>query len=96
MLSEAGKSYNSTKIVNPYNTMKRFRYYQLEPIRSNRKIAKINQTIDVNLPYQNDSFALRYAKDITLNTNHSPNHATVETTSPRQIFPKAAFERYIG
>lgn len=96
MLSEAGKLYSSTKVVNPYDTMKRFRYYQLDPIRSNRKIPKAHQTLDVNLRGKNDSFSLRYAKDITLNTNHYPNYSTIETALPRQGFSKGAVERYIG
>ena len=96
MLSEAGKHYSNTVVVNPYDTMKRLKYYQLEPIRSHRKIPKAHQTLDGNLRGKKDSFSLRYAKDITVNTNHSPNHSTIEVASPRQIFQKAAFERIIG
>jgi hypothetical protein len=54
------------------------------------------QTLDVNLREKEDSFLLRYAKDISINTNHSPKHSIVQATSPRQLFAKASFERYIG
>lgn len=32
MLSEAGRSYNKTRVVSPYRTRQRFRYYQLPPV----------------------------------------------------------------
>lgn len=96
MLSYAGKSYSKTRVVSPYSTRQRFLYYQLEPIKSNPKLPKHHQTLDSNLRGKNDSFLLRQHKEITLNTNHSPNYSTIQPESPRQIMPKAPLVRYIG
>ena len=37
MLSDAGRKYNQAKAVNPFDTNQRWRYYQLEPVKSTRK-----------------------------------------------------------
>lgn len=96
MLSEAGRSYDKTRVVHPYRTKQRFRYYQLPPVESNRLEPKLYQTLDTNLREKKDSYLLRYAKDITINTDHSPDFNLSKPTSPRQIFPKAPLIRFIG
>lgn len=53
-------------------------------------------TLDSNLREKRDSFILRYAKDVTVNTNHSPNYGLPKETSPRHSMPKARLVRYIG
>ena len=96
MLSSAGKSYEHTRVSSPYNTMQRWKYYQLEPVKSNKKFSKPYQTLDTNLRNKQDSFILRHHKEIVTGTNHFPNLSTIQTTSPRQKFSKGAVERYIG
>lgn len=54
------------------------------------------QTLDTNLREKQDSFLLRYAKEMTINTNHSPNYDIVKQNSPRQGFCRGAVVRYIG
>lgn len=91
MLSEAGRSYDKTRVVSPFRTRQRFRYYQLEPVKSNTRLPKPYHTLDTNLRGKQDSFVLRYAKDITINTDYSPDHDLIKPTPTRQIMGKAAF-----
>ena len=76
--------------------MRRFKYYQQDPVFSNKKIAKPYQTLDTNLREKHDSFFLRHQKEIVTGTNHSPNHSQVFNTSPKYNVPKGAFKRFIG
>ncbi len=96
MLSEAGRTYDKTRVVSPYRTRQRFRYYQLPPVEAARPEPKLYQTLDSNLRDKQDSFLLRYAKEITINTNHSPNYDLPKLNSPRQGFAKAPLIRFIG
>lgn len=96
MLSQAGRSYDKTRVVSPYRTRQRFRYYQLDPVESQRKLPKHYQTLETNLRLKNDSYLLRYAKDITLNTDHHVDYSPTEHSPPRPLFAKGAVKRYIG
>jgi hypothetical protein len=96
MLSEAGRSYDKTRVVSPYRTRQRFRYYQLPPVEGGRPEPKLYQTLETNLREKRDSFLLRYAKDITVNTNHSPAYDLPKANSPRHSFPQAPLIRFIG
>lgn len=96
MLSEAGKSYDKTKVPNPYSTRQRFRYYQREPVESTTKIPKPYQTLDSNLRNQRDSFVLRHTLETVVTTNHNPNFDSTLPSQPSQLFAKGKFERYIG
>ena len=86
MLSEAGKIYSKTKVVNPYNTARRFKYYQLDPVPPPRSPPKPYQTLDSNLRDKNNSYLLRYNKDIVTNTDHSPSYHTIDHSPRRPIF----------
>ena len=96
MLSEAGRSYDKTRVVSPYRTKQRFRCYQLPPIEGTRPEPKLYHTLDRNLRNKRDSFILRYAKDITVNTNHYSNYELTKEASPRHSMSKAPLIRYIG
>lgn len=96
MYSEAGRSYNKTRVVSPYRTKQRFRYYQLPPVESSKVEPKLYQTLDTNLREKKDSYLLRYAKDTNLNTDHSPAYDLLKPTSPRHSIPKAPLIRFIG
>ena len=88
MLSVAGRSYSKTKVVSPYKTAQRFRYYQLDPITARVSPPKHHGVVDNNLRGKTDSFMLRYNKDIMTNTDHSPSYHTIDHSPRRQVFEK--------